>query len=357
MTKREQEILNMIRNNPQVSQQEVADELDITRSSAGVHIANLVKKGYILGKGYILNEDDYVCVVGATNIDLHGSVDKLNLHDSNIGDITTSKGGVGRNIAENLGLLGHNVKLVTLIGTDLTGKEVVKETAKSGVDISNVIEKEGNTGTYLSIGVDDNMYTAINDMKINDKLEISDIERLSGLLHKANYIVLDTNFSKEVLDYIATKFKNKKLILDPVSTVKAEKVIDTIGNYYAIKPNIMEAEVLTGIKYKNEKDLSLICEVLHDKGVKNIFITLGPEGTYYSSLNGNGYVQGKKVEVKNVTGAGDAYVAGIVTGFELGYSIRSIAKIAQNAASIAIQSEETINKEMRRNVILEGINE
>ena len=64
MTNREQEILEILRQNPLISQNDLADQLGITRSSIGVHITNLMKKGYILGKGYIVREDAYVCASG-----------------------------------------------------------------------------------------------------------------------------------------------------------------------------------------------------------------------------------------------------------------------------------------------------
>ena len=54
MTQRERQILNWIKENPMISQQELADKAGITRSSAAVHISNLMKKGYISGKGYIV---------------------------------------------------------------------------------------------------------------------------------------------------------------------------------------------------------------------------------------------------------------------------------------------------------------
>ena len=64
MTNREEELLELIRKNPAISQNELAAALGITRSSVAVHITNLIRKGYILGKGYILKEEDYICEIG-----------------------------------------------------------------------------------------------------------------------------------------------------------------------------------------------------------------------------------------------------------------------------------------------------
>ena len=72
MTRREQEILEIIKEKPTIEQSELAAMLGITRSSVAVHIANLQKKGYILGRGYIVNNGDYIVGIGAANVDVHG---------------------------------------------------------------------------------------------------------------------------------------------------------------------------------------------------------------------------------------------------------------------------------------------
>mgnify|MGYP000747865822 CR=1 FL=1 len=102
MTRREQEILAWIRDNPLISQQELAQRAGITRSSVAVHISNLMRKGLIRGRGYLLGEGAYVAVVGAVNVDIGGTPDSaLVPADSNPGRVTVTLGGVGRNIAEN----------------------------------------------------------------------------------------------------------------------------------------------------------------------------------------------------------------------------------------------------------------
>ena len=104
MTQRERQILQLIEANPMISQQEIAEKMGITRSSAAVHISNLMKKGYIAGKGYVLRSGSYAVVVGGVNVDIGGrSFAPLVAADSNPGTISLSLGGVGRNIAHTCG--------------------------------------------------------------------------------------------------------------------------------------------------------------------------------------------------------------------------------------------------------------
>ena len=151
MTKRERQILEWIREDPAISQQELADKAGITRSSAAVHISNLMKKGYITGRGYLLRTAPYIVVIGGVNMDI-GAVSRSPLveRDSNPGKVTTSLGGVGRNIAHNLCLLGEQVSMVTVLGQDGFAQSVRDNAAAIGLDLTHsAVIPGGRTGTYL----------------------------------------------------------------------------------------------------------------------------------------------------------------------------------------------------------------
>ena len=97
MTQRERQILQLIEANPMISQQELADGLNITRSSVAVHISNLLKKGYIAGKGYVLRSGSYAVVVGGVNVVIGGcSMQKLVAADSNPGFLPSVTMSMGR---------------------------------------------------------------------------------------------------------------------------------------------------------------------------------------------------------------------------------------------------------------------
>ena len=125
MTQRERQILNWIEADPMISQQELAERAGITRSSVAVHISNLMKKGCIAGKGYIVTRSPYVTVAGGMNMDIGGwPSEELVAQDSNPGRVRMSPGGVGRNIAHNMSLLGLDVRMVTAFGDDLYAQKI-----------------------------------------------------------------------------------------------------------------------------------------------------------------------------------------------------------------------------------------
>ena len=156
-----------------ISQQELADRAGITRSSVAVHISNLTKKGCIAGRGYVLHTGSYAVVVGGVNMDIGGrSHAPLVAADSNPGTVTMSLGGVGRNIAHNLSLLGTDVRLLTAYGDDLNGERVAASCSELGIDLSRALKVAGGaTSTYLYLTDDrGEMALAVSDMEICKKI-------------------------------------------------------------------------------------------------------------------------------------------------------------------------------------------
>jgi len=295
MTNREKEILSILSKNPMISQIELSEILGITRSSVAVHIGNLIKKGHILGKGYILNNDDYITVIGGANIDIAGfPKNKLILNDSNPGHVKVSLGGVGRNIAENLSRIGVNVKLITAIGNDEYGKKILDESTSYKIDMNNsMIVNNKPTSVYLSI-LDNNrdMKLAISSMDIIDSIDTEYIQSRHNIINNSKVVIIDTNLKEETIKYLVENF-DTNFIVDAVSTIKAEKIIDIIGKFNTVKLNKIEAEKVSGIKIKDKNDLKKCCDSFINKGVKQIFITLGEDGVYYQNEHKSNLIKSK----------------------------------------------------------------
>ncbi|WP_297404744.1 carbohydrate kinase [uncultured Cetobacterium sp.] len=348
MTNREKEILLWIEENPLISQNELAEKANITRSSVAVHISNLIKKGKIIGKGYILQKQSFICVIGGTNIDISaGSYSPLKDFDSNPGFVETSFGGVGRNIADNLSRLEEHIEFISIFGDDFYSNEIKKNCKTLGINIGNSLTIPNSPiSTYVSI-LDENrdMKIAISAMDLYSNFSIDFIKSKKELIEDSALCIIDTNLPKETIDYIVKNF-NVPIFLDCVSTIKALKTIDIIGYFHTIKPNQLEAETLSGIKITDELSLKKCAEFFINKGVKQIFISLGEKGVYYSNDKEAGLLPAFKVNIKNTTGAGDAFMAGIAYGFTHSLDIKSSCKFGIACASIAIESSKTISDQM-----------
>ncbi len=360
MTGREKQILNLIRKNPLISQKEIADQLNITRSSVGVHITNLSKKGYIKGKGYVMNEEDYVTVIGAANLDIHGfTEEKLILNDSNPGTVKICLGGVGRNISENLTKLNIDTKLITATGGDSNSKKLIEECTLMGIDMEDsLILPDMNASIYLAI-IDENgdMALALSDMSVLDRMTPEFIKSKSHIIKNSKIIVLDAGLSREVIEYVLINFKDNKIFLDPVSIKKSRKVKDIIGKFNTIKLNRMEAEFLSGMSGKKEDDLYRVSKYFIQQGVKRVFITLGKQGVYYREGDYSNLLTPPQIHVTNATGAGDAFMAGIIYGSMFENHIDDIAKFSASASILALSHENTVNPNMSEESVKKIIEE
>ena len=360
ITQRELEIIEIIKGDPFVSQQEIADLLNITRSSVAVHITNLIKKGIIRGRGYVIDERDHVSVIGGANMDIVGyPFTKLRKSDSNPGEVNLSVGGVGRNIAENLARLGNHTKMFTVVGEDIHGDKIITESESAGMDMSHVRKvNEYGTGTYLAILNENNdMDVAIAAMDIFKKLDRKYIDENRQIISKSQIIVFDTNLEEDVFQYSVDLFKDNILFLDTVSHTKALRAKEVIGLFHTIKPNKMEAEALSGIEIESREDMDRAAAHFHDEGVKNVFITLGENGVYYSDGTTQGIMKARKIIPKNATGAGDAFQAALVHAELNHMEIEEKVKFAMAASILAMSSYSTINPEMSESNIMKTIND
>ena len=348
MTPREQQILQLIAEDPMISQQTIAEKLGITRSSVAVHISNLIKKGTIVGKGYVLRNEDYAVVVGGVNVDIGGrSFVPLVAADSNPGKVSVSLGGVGRNIAHNMTLLGLEVRLLTAYGNDLNGQRVAASCAELGMDMTHALQIPGaNTSTYLYLtDPDGEMALAVSDMEICKEITPAYLASKLPVLQNARVVVADTNIPADSLRYLAENC-TAPLFVDPVSTTKAVKLQPILHRIHTLKPNRLEAELLSGVQIRTKEDMVRAADVLLNMGVQRLFISLGADGVLAADKNEKLWLSNIPGTMVNTTGCGDAFTAALVWAFQEDLDLKTSAIAGLAAGSIAMESPETINPAM-----------
>ena len=345
MTQRERQILQLIEKDPLISQQQIADALGITRSSAAVHISNLSRKGLIAGRGYVLRSGSYAVVVGGVNVDIGGrSFAPLVRADSNPGRVTVSLGGVGRNIAHNLSLLGTDVRLLTAYGDDAHGAQVAASCSELGIDLSHALRVSGAaTSTYVYLS--DNrgeMALAVSDMSVCEKITPAYLASQLPLLQNAQVVVADTNIPAESLAYLAENC-TAPLFIDPVSTTKAEKLRPILPRIHTLKPNALEAALLSGVEIRGEQDAERAAGELLRLGVHRVFLSMGARGVCAAMEQERLWLDVLPGNPVNTTGCGDAFMAALVWAYLEGMDLERTALAGLAAGSIAMESPETIN--------------
>ena len=353
MTQREQEILQLIGKDPMISQQEIADALGITRSSVAVHISNLIRKGYIAGKGYVLRSESYAVVVGGVNVDIGGrSHAPLVAADSNPGTVTVSLGGVGRNIAHNMRLLGMDVRFLTAFGNDMNGQRIAASCTELGIDIRAALRPDdAATSTYLYLTDEQGeMALAVSDMAICDRITPDYLAANLPLLQGARVVVADANIPAESLAWLADHCA-APLFIDPVSTTKAEKLRPILAGIHTLKPNALEAALLSGIDPEDPNAVEKAAEILLAKGVQRLFISMGPKGVYVAEGDTRLRLSILPGNMVNTTGCGDAFTAALAWAHTEGLELKEAALAGLAAGSIAMETHETINPVMSREAV------
>ena len=355
MTQRERQILRWIEENPLISQQELAEKAGIARSSVAVHISNLMKKGHITGKGYIVSTAPYAVVVGGVNVDIGGrSSVPLVASDSNPGVVSTSLGGVGRNIAHNMALLGMETHLLTAFGDDGHAQRIAASCGALGIDISRTLQIPGErTSTYLFIADETgDMALAVADMDIYRHITPSFLASRAQLLQNAQLVIVDTNIPAEAVAWLAQHVK-PPIFADPVSTAKAERLRPALGGLHTLKPNRIEAELLSGVAITGEASLNRAADALLETGLRRVFISLGADGVLAADHSGRVRLPCIKGDMVNTTGCGDAFMAALAWAYLEGTALEGSARAGLAAASIAMESAETINEAMSADALME----
>ena len=189
------------------------------------------------------------------------------------------------------------------------------------------------------------MALAVSDMRICDKITPAYLASNLALLQNAQVIVCDTNSPQESLIYLAENC-DVPIFCDPVSTVKAEKIRPILGRLHTLKPNRLEAELLSGVKIETTEDVYKAADKLLEMGVHRMFISMGGDGILAAMGDEKLLLPNIPGNMVNTTGCGDAAMAAITWAYLEGTDLRNTTLAALAAGSIAMESVETINPEM-----------
>ena len=304
-------------------------------------------------------ENPLAVVIGGVNIDIGGrSFAPLVAKDSNPGRVTVSLGGVGRNIAHNLRLLDVNVSMLTALGDDPNARRVISSCAELGIDISHALLVPGGaTSAYIYLNDSDgDMALALSDMAICDRISPVYLEQHQDLLMQADVIVADANIPAESIVWI-TEHCSSPVFADPVSTAKAEKLRPVLSRIHTLKPNRLEAELLSGIRITDDISLFRAARALLDTGLNRVAVTLGSRGILAADAHAIEIIPACPAQVRNATGAGDAFMAGLVWSWLQNEDFPVSCRAAAAAAAFAVESCETINPALSPEAIRKRIAE
>jgi pseudouridine kinase len=286
-----------------------------------------------------------ISVIGGSNVDLSATLsDAFIAADSNPGHIEVGYGGVARNIAHNLVLLGAKAQLLTIFGGDLFGGLLHDYCKQQNIDI-HLSEKISplRSGIYLCINNHGGeMIAAVADTEAIREITPEWLAKRIGEINHSDYIVADTNISEEAIRYLMEN-STVPLFIDGVSTTKAHRVVNALQKcklpyLHTLKLNLKEALAVTQTATYAEAAQRLL-----DMGVAHVYITLGSEGVYCRNAAEEWLFPALPGEVVNTTGAGDAFLAGVIYALAKEIPFPQTAQYGLMAARATLMSPKAVN--------------
>lgn len=289
-----------------------------------------------------------ITVIGGVNMDISANLTAPFVHaDSIPGHVDMGCGGVARNIAHNLCLLGHHVQFVSIFGGDAFGAMCHGQCESAGMDLSlSERHEDARNGLYLCVNdLSGDMVVAVADTEIIDLITPDFLAPRLEAINASAAVVADTNLPTAALRFLLDECR-APLFIDTVSTAKAVKVVEAMRQaraprLHSLKLNSMEAFAITPCGTVGEA-----AAWLHKLGMEHVYITLGAGGVLASSSEVREEIPALPVTVVNTTGAGDAFLAGVVHAFAGGAPFPATARMGLAAARATLLSPRAVNEEI-----------
>ena len=262
-------------------------------------------------------------------------------------------GGVSRNIAHQLALLGVDVQLISVFGNDSDGDWLKQSCTNAGVNLDASITREGLSGKYTAIlNLDAELFTAFLTNAATNLITPEHLEKHKPLLQTASYLLADANISVAAGEWLLA-FSNKTgipLILEPVSIPPARKFKNMdLRGLHLVTPNEDELPVLC-----SEKALFTQHQIqeLIEKGVDNVWLHHGKLGSAFYNKEGSITLHAPEIEIVDCTGAGDGSLSGFILGKTLGRDDVDCLKLAHTLSAEILQVNGAIATHLNQQKLL-----
>ena len=291
-----------------------------------------------------------IVVIGATFVDIKGFPEDQYLPTGrNVGRVEYIHGGVARNVVEDIANVELRPTFLGIVDDTPMGADVLKKLNNHKVDTRYVLTIPGGMGTWLAV-FDNNGDVAGSISKRPNMLPLVKLleEKGDEIFSQADSVVLECDLDKEIVKAtldLAQKHGVKSFAL--VSNMGiAVKRRDFLRRFDCFICNQQEAGMLFLDDYESYNPERMM-ETLRDKVVQAEFpamvVTMGAQGAVYAKLNGEaGICPARKVQVKDTTGAGDAFCAGVAIGLTYGRDMRHAIEIGSMLAASVITSSENV---------------
>ena len=282
-----------------------------------------------------------ICVIGSLNMDLVVNVDEMpkkgqTLIGENFKEVP---GGKGANQAVAIAKLGGDVSMIGKVGNDGFGQTLINALKADNVK-TDYIQIENCSSGVAMITVDKNAENSIVVAPgANFRVLREDIDKCIDSIKQSDIVVVQLETPLDTIKYALQESKqlDKYTILNPAPAVKLEE--DIIKNVDLLTPNETELEILSGVKIENEEDIIKAAQVMIQKGVKQLIVTLGSKGSLYIDKDNVKFKESYKVDAIDTTATGDSYTGALSVALSQDKDIQEAMDFASKVGALCVMKE------------------
>lgn len=280
-----------------------------------------------------------ILVVGSTNTDMVIKAAHLPRPGETIlgGTFFMNPGGKGANQAVAIARLGAPVTFICKTGTDIFGHQSQQLFEAEGINTSYVFSDPQNPSGVALISVDDKAENCIVVASgANANLTPEDLKKAEEAIDQCDIVLLQLEIPMETVEYVAKIAfeKGKKVILNPAPAQPLSA--ELLSHLYLITPNETEAEMISDVKITDEASANEAAQVLSEKGVQNVIITLGSKGALVYSNGESEVVPAYKVKAIDTTAAGDVFNGALTVALSEGRDLKEASRFGCKASAISV---------------------
>lgn len=291
-----------------------------------------------------------IVVIGAVFVDIKGFPEDLYIPDGrNAGRVEYIHGGVSRNVVEDIANVELRPTYVSIVDTSALGDDVVRKLNRHKVDTRFVKSIPGGMGTWLAVFDSNGDLAGSISQRPNLYPLLYTLEESGDeIISNADSIVLEMDIDKDIIKKVfqlAEKYDKKVYGVVSNMNIAVERR-DYLKRFDCFVCNQLEAGIFFAEDFEG-KSATELCDIISAKVVSaqipSIVVTMGGEGAVYADCHGNKGIQpARKVTVRDTTGAGDAFFAGVAIGMTYGKELKDAVEIGTRLAASVIVTTDNI---------------